>query len=125
MMGRAQTGKRGEDAACRYLSGLGHAILERNWRSGHLEIDIISLAPDGLHVVEVKTRVAPAAAPPQDNVGYDKQRHLVSAARRYLRQKDDRKLSGLEVFFDIVAVTLEGDCEEIAYFPQAFIPIYV
>ena len=46
-MGRAQTGRTGEDAACRYLTEQGHTILERNWRSGHLEIDIISLAPDG------------------------------------------------------------------------------
>ena len=124
-MGRAQTGRAGEDAACRYLMEQGHTILERNWRSGHREIDIISLAPDGLHIVEVKTRVAPAAAPPQDNVRYDKQRHLVSAAQRYLHEKDDRKLSGLEVFFDVIAVTLNGDCADIAYFPQAFIPIYV
>ena len=123
-MGTAQTGRRGEDAACRYLTGLGHTVLERNWRSGHLEIDIISLAQDGLHIVEVKTRVAPVAAPPEENVRYDKQRHLARAAQRYLHLKDDRKLSGLEVFFDIVAVTLKGDCEEIAYFPQAFIPIY-
>lgn len=124
-MGRAQTGKTGEDAACRYLAERGHTILERNWRSGHLEIDVISLAPDGLHIVEVKTRMAPAAAPPQDNVGYSKQKHLAGAARRYLHEKDDRKLSGLEVFFDVIAVTLNGDCADIAYFPQAFIPIYV
>ena len=124
-MGRAQTGRTGEDAACRYLTEHGQTILERNWRSGHLEIDIISLAPDGLHIVEVKTRTAPAAAPPQDNVGYGKQKNLAGAARRYLHEKDDRKLSGLEVFFDVIAVTLNGDCADIAYFPQAFIPIYV
>jgi putative endonuclease len=35
---------------------MGHTILERNWRSGHLEIDIISFDKDGTHFVEVKTR---------------------------------------------------------------------
>ena len=52
-MGRAETGRRGEDAACRYLAARGHVILERNWRSGHLEIDIISLAQDGRYHVSV------------------------------------------------------------------------
>ena len=37
-------GKKGEDIACGLLEGMGHIILERNWRSGHLEIDIISVS---------------------------------------------------------------------------------
>lgn len=124
-MGRAETGRRGEEAACRFLTERGHVILERNWRSGHLEIDIISLSSDGLHIVEVKTRVAPVEAAPEENVRYGKQRHLVAAAQRYLHDKDDARLSGLEVFFDIIAITLDEGTEQIAYFPQAFLPIYV
>ena len=123
--GRAETGRRGEDAACRYLAARGHVILERNWRSGHWEIDIITLAQDGLHIVEVKTRVAPVAAQPEENVRYGKQRNLVAAAQRYLHNKNDERLSGLEVFFDVIAITLDEGAEEIAYFPQAFLPIYV
>ena len=53
---RRRLGQQGEDIACAFLEGLGHQILERNWRSGHLEIDIISLGADGIHFVEVKTR---------------------------------------------------------------------
>ena len=66
---RQKLGKSGEDIACRYLEGLGHTILERNWRGGHLEIDIISVDPDGIHFVEVKARQKSIQAPPQDNVG--------------------------------------------------------
>lgn len=124
-MGRGEIGRLGEQAACCYLAGRGHTVLDRNWRAGHLELDIISLAPDGIHFTEVKTRVAPVAAPPQDNVGYAKQRNMAAAAQRYLHDKDDRKLATLEVFFDVIAVTLDGGSEEIAYFPSAFIPIYV
>ena len=39
---RGELGRLGEDIACRYLENLGHTILDRNWRWGHLEIDIIS-----------------------------------------------------------------------------------
>ena len=42
-------GQRGEDIACDYLRRIGHTILERNWRSGHLEIDIISISKNGIH----------------------------------------------------------------------------
>ena len=48
---RQTLGKRGEDIAFGMLRDMGHTILERNWRSGHLEIDIISFDPDGIHFV--------------------------------------------------------------------------
>lgn len=121
---RQKTGRHGEDAACRYLADRGHVILARNWRSGHEELDIVTLAPDGLHFVEVKTRAATAPAPPQDSVDRRKQQHVVSAARRWLRAKEHAKFAGHEIFFDIVAVTMEGEGTGIDYFPDAFIPIY-
>ena len=46
---RRDLGQKGEDIACGLLEGMGHSILERNYRSGHLEIDIISLDADGIH----------------------------------------------------------------------------
>ena len=41
---RAAVGRRGEEEASRYLTRLGHRILARNWRGGHLELDIVTLA---------------------------------------------------------------------------------
>ena len=67
-------GRRGEDVACGFLSGKGHTIVERNYRSGHLEIDIITLDKDGVHFVEVKSRVAPVAVSPEENVTAAKQK---------------------------------------------------
>ena len=37
-----ELGKIGEDLAVEYLQDKGYQILERNWRSGHKEIDIIA-----------------------------------------------------------------------------------
>ena len=71
---RRDLGRRGEDIACDLLRKMGHTILERNYRNGHLEIDIISIDADGIHFVEVKTRRDSIQAPPQYNV--DKARHL-------------------------------------------------
>ena len=56
---RGSLGKKGEDIACSLLEGKGHTILERNWRCGHLEIDIISIAPDGIHFVAPNSYAEP------------------------------------------------------------------
>ena len=35
-------GQIGEEEACRFLIRKGYTLLERNWRVGHLELDIIA-----------------------------------------------------------------------------------
>jgi putative endonuclease len=119
-------GRMAEDLACDYLVRHGHTIVGRNWRSGHLEIDIISLDSAGLHFVEVKSRVAPALEGPEENVGYRKQRKIVAAAKRYLHSEEKiLRMAEHEVFFDIFSVIFEGEKTEVNYFPQAYIPINV
>lgn len=119
-------GKRGEDAAAEFLQNKGQMILERNWRHSHHEIDLVTLDSDGLHIVEVKTRVAPVAAAPEENVRYGKRGKLIAAAGEYLHSEDFRNKvqEEVEVHFDIVAVVLKGGRTEIKYFPRAFVPMY-
>jgi len=119
---RKTLGNLGEDLACEYLTSIGHIILDRNWRYGHLEIDIVSKDAQGLHFVEVKSRVAPVSADPEENVGWKKQRKLTSAANAYLHS---RAAGDLEVTFDIVTVVFDGEKTDIKYYNQAFIPIYL
>ena len=118
---RKTIGKMGEDAACRYLLGRGHALLERNWRVGHLEVDLITMAPDGIHFVEVKSRVAPVMAEPQANVDRAKQRHIAAAAARYLSLHPG---GDVEAWLDVVAVVFDGADTQIEYFPGAYTPLY-
>ncbi len=122
---RQTLGKRGEELACRHLQSMGHTILERNWRSGHLEIDIISVDAEGMHFVEVKTRQKNIQAPPQENVNTAKQRKIAKAALGYLHST--KKISGrdLECIFDVIAVTINGEQTEIEWIPQAYIPLYI
>ena len=118
-------GRNGEDRACEYLRSLGHTIVARNWRSSHLELDIVSVSGDGLHIVEVKSRMAPVAAEPQANFTPTKRQRLVAAAKAFLHSPEMKSLpSGLEVFFDVITVVFEDGTATIDYFPQAFIPIY-
>ena len=110
--------------ACRFLESIGHTILERNWRSGHLEVDIISYDEEGIHFVEVKARRQSIQAPPQDNVDRKKQARITKAALNFLRSAKGLPFGNHECFFDIVAVTFDGDKESLEWVPQASIPIY-
>ena len=122
---RRELGRLGEDIACALLESMGHTILERNWRSGHLEIDIISIGADGIHFVEVKTRRLSIQAPPQENVNKAKQARIVSAAGRFLKSGKGMPYGCLECMFDVVAVTFEGDQAKTEWIPQAYIPLYL
>lgn len=104
---------------------MGHRILSRNWRHGHLELDIISLDTAGLHIVEVKSLVAPAATAPEAKVDWRKRQKMVAGAKAFLNSEARQELpADLEVFFDVVSVLFNGPDFEIEYYPQAFIPIY-
>ena len=122
---RQRLGKKGEDIACRLLESRGHRIIERNFRCGHLEIDIISADRDGIHFVEVKTRRENMQAPPQDAVGTMKQRNIARAAKKFLNTATNIPPNCDECFFDVVAVTVEDRKTKVEYFPQAYIPIYL
>ncbi len=121
---RKRTGKTGEDEACRFLTDRGHIILERNWRYGHLEIDIISMDRDGIHFVEVKTRRPPMQAGPQEAVNATKRKRIAAAASKYLASRQAGTDGETECQFDIVAVTMTGDTIEVEYYPEAFYPVF-
>ena len=121
---RRELGKVGEDIACQWLSEHGHTVLERNFRSGHLEIDIISIDRNGIHFVEVKSRKFSVQAPPQESVNKAKQQNIVRAATRYLRSEKGLQYCSLECMFDVFAITFNKESTTTEWIPQAYIPIF-
>ena len=118
----SRIGQAGEQMACDFLETQGHQILDRNWHTGHLELDIVSEAADGLHFVEVKARTAPVTTTVRDQVNTAKQKRISAAAGQYVNKKH---MEGKEIFFDIVSVLFDGEETVVRYFPQAWIPMYV
>ena len=97
---------------CDFLQSRGHAILERNWRSGHLEIDIISFNEEGIHFIEVKTRSVMGWSSPEQAMTPEKCRALLRGAASYIALK---RLPH-EPQFDLVAVDILPDgSSEIRY----------
>ena len=117
-----KVGRKGEDIACELLIKHGHTVIERNWRSGHLEIDIISLDGIGIHFVEVKTRRPPLQADPQECVNLAKQRRIAKAAQGWTAKKG---YDGAECHFDIVSVVIDGENTCTEYYPDAYIPSFI
>ncbi len=122
---RRDLGRQGEDIACNYLQSIGHSILERNWRSGHLEIDIISIDDYGIHFVEVKTRRRNIQAPPQENVDHRKQTRITKAALGFLKSKNGLTYGNFECSFDVIGITFDEKEVKVEWIPQAYIPIYL
>jgi len=81
-----ELGRRGENAAVRYLESLGWRVLERNWRCADGELDIV--AHDGRrHVVcEVKTRRSKAYGDPAEAITISKALRLRRLAGRWARE---------------------------------------
>ena len=76
----------GEELAAAYLESKGYRILERDWRSGHRDIDIIARTADELVFVEVKTRRTDDFGEPYKAVNYKKQRNLRVSINHYLHR---------------------------------------
>lgn len=111
------TGKKGEEIAFEFLKEKGYHILEKNWRKGYLEVDIIALDKNLLVFVEVKTRADLSHGAPEEAVTRKKEKQLMDAAEAYLEQKGMEN----EVRFDIIAVW-ESDTQapRIRHIEEAF-----
>ena len=82
-----QTGVWGEELAAAYLREKGYVILERDWHSGHRDIDIIAKKDNTIVFVEVKTRSSRDFLAPITAVNLQKQNNLLRAINHYLQYK--------------------------------------
>ncbi len=112
-------GDAGEELAVAYLQENGFVIYERKFRYGYKEIDIIAEKNNVLHIIEVKLRSYISIQEPALAVTKIKQRHLIDAANGYMT----RKKLDMEVSFDIVAISKQGEKHKIDFIENAFYPI--
>ena len=82
-----QTGSWGEELAADYLRDKGYVILERDWHSGHRDIDIIAQQDGYIVFVEVKTRRSTDFGSPAQAVDYHKQQNLLRAINHYIHYR--------------------------------------
>jgi|ERR1700678_169232 putative endonuclease len=102
-------GRRGETAAYFYLRRLGYRFVATNFRVPHnrCEIDLIGWDQNVLCFIEVKTRTDDSFAPPSTAVTLEKQDHIRSVARAYVRRLPRAQPPACR--FDIVSVVPSPD----------------
>lgn len=101
----------GEALAARHLIGEGMVVLDRNWRGGAGEIDLVLRDGATLVVCEVKTRSSTGWGEPLEAVGQRKAERLRRLAAQWMAA---RGIRAPEVRIDLVGVlrTAQGPVVE-------------
>ena len=100
MAAHNELGKWGEDLAATFLEEKGYQIIERDWKSGHHDLDIVAKEGDTLIIREVKTRRNRLFGNPEEAIDYKKRKSLQSAINHYVKTHR----FGSSVRFDIISI---------------------
>ncbi len=119
MRAKDELGRYGEEVAARHLQAAGYAIVERNWRCGGGEIDLVARDGDVLVFVEVKTRASVRFGIPAEAVSPLKAQRIRGLAVRWLVA---RRPEFTEIRFDVVSVVCRaaGADAEVEHIRNAF-----
>ena len=120
MAAHNELGTWGEEQAAHYLERKGFLMVERDWKSGHRDIDLIAVDGDTVVFVEVKTRRNRVFGEPEDAVNYLKLQHLRAAINHYVKYRHISQ----PIRLDVVSVigSPHGEEPEINHFED--IPLY-
>ena len=105
MVDKQERGAEGEAFTVDWLRQNGFYIVERNWRYGHYEVDIIATRRGVMHFVEVKTRRKGGWQSAYDSIDEQKTRSLRRAAMAYRSMHRIRH----NIQFDLIAITVDSD----------------
>jgi putative endonuclease len=95
-------GSHGENQAVSYLKNLDYVILERNYRVGRNEVDIICEKEGFVVFVEVKKRSGNQFGNPIEAVDREKTRKIIRVAQRYLYRRG--LLGECRSRFDVIGI---------------------
>ena len=110
-------GNWGEQRAAEFLEKLGYQIIDRNFRYGHGEIDIIADDNGMLVFVEVKTQKSDTMGEAFNWVTRKKQRQIGRVALAYLSVNE---IKDRDCRFDVIAVAKGLNGVEIKHIVNAF-----
>ena len=104
---RRHLGRLGEQLALEHYERLGYALVARNHRTRHGELDLIVCDGRTLVFAEVKTRRASRHGPtPWDALHERKRRQVRAMARAFLADVPDRPAAE-EIRFDAIGVVID------------------
>lgn len=102
----------GEQEAANILKRKGYRVIEKNWRMGHLEVDLIAENKKDIIFVEVKARTTTFGNKmPEEYVDTLKRKRIIAAANAYIKYKQIEK----NPRFDIIGILIEPRTNNITY----------
>jgi putative endonuclease len=115
---RKEFGANIEKLAAGYLESQGFDILERNFRVGHKEIDIIAKDEKTVVFVEVKSARQLSFGHPALRITRKQRMNIIAAARQYVI---DNMLEGYDFRFDVISYyPRDGGGYTLEHTPGAF-----
>lgn len=106
-MNNTQKGALGESIAAEYLESKGMQILQRNYRAGKSEIDIIAYFAETIIFAEVKARTSDIFGIGAQAVTNRKQQMIIRGAQSYCMEHN---LFDSRIRFDVIEVDLAAKC---------------
>jgi putative endonuclease len=104
-----------------YLTRKGYALVERNYRTRHGEIDLVMRYERTLIFVEVKLRRGTEFGDPLEAVTPRKQARIRHIAEQYLAEKGEDFVADFdEVRFDVVGILLGAGKPKVRHVKDAF-----
>ncbi len=100
-MSKVKTGKFGESLAADFLKTKGYEILERNYRFGHGEIDLIAKDKESIVFVEVKYRKSLKYGYPENAISKRKIAQVKKIAEAYLHENE---IYDVECRIDVITI---------------------
>ena len=110
-------GDQGEKIAISFLEDKKYKILEKNFRAGRGEIDIIAFKDNIISFVEVKTKKFGDFGDPVTWITKSKQRQIGKIAQAYLIKKN---IHDFDCRFDVIAIKWIKGSWEINHIENAF-----
>lgn len=114
-------GALGERIAARWLMRDGWQVVDRRWRSGRRDLDLVAVRDNVVAFVEVKTRRSTWSGGPVEAVNWRKQRELTRSAQAWMDQRGTLVAPTGAVFrFDVVGVVASRERVGIRHVAGAF-----
>ena len=109
-------GQEAESKALSFLTNKGYILLEKNYRFGKAEIDLLMKDDNILICVEVKARSTDFFGSPESFISSKKISILVGAVNHYIESHN----VDLEVRFDVIAVNVKNQEWKCKHIENAF-----
>jgi putative endonuclease len=110
-------GFRGERIAERWLERKGWRVIQRRFRDGHRDLDLVAERDGTVAFVEVKARSGDAFGAPVEAVHWRKRRELTRSARMWISRYGQ---PGESYRFDVIGVLVASERVLVRHVENAF-----